>query len=72
MKGVVDILAILVGLAALGFAIYRFYLFATTPGTTSGTHHLWWAIGATVIALLCGLAYFLRHVNKEEEIHITQ
>lgn len=67
-----DILAILVALAAAGFAIYKFYLFAVTPGTTTGTHHLWWAIGAAIIALAGALIYFLGHVNKEEEIHITQ
>jgi uncharacterized membrane protein len=72
MKSLVDVLALLVGIAALVFACYKFYLFATTPGTQTGTSHLWWAIGSTVVALACGLAYFLRHVNKEEEIHITQ
>jgi hypothetical protein len=24
------------------------------------------------VAFVCGLIYFLGHVNKEEEIHITQ
>jgi hypothetical protein len=24
------------------------------------------------VAFICGLIYFLGHVNKEEEIHITQ
>jgi uncharacterized membrane protein len=72
MKSIKDILLILVALAAAAFAVYRFYLFAVTPGTTTGTHHLWWAIGATIIALVCGLFFFLGHVNKEEEIHITQ
>jgi hypothetical protein len=37
-----------------------------------GTHHLWYAIGAAVIAIVAGIVYFAGHVNKEEEIHITQ
>ena len=72
MKSVIDILTWVVGLAATAYAIYKFYLFATTPGTTSGTHHLWWAIGCTIVALACALIFFVRRVNKEEEIHITQ
>jgi heme/copper-type cytochrome/quinol oxidase subunit 4 len=37
-------------------------------GHTNG----WIALGLAVIAFVCGLIYFLGHVNKEEEIHITQ
>ena len=71
MKSLKDTLAIIVGLAALGYGIYRFYLFVTT-NDTGGSHHMWWAIGMAVIFFVCGLIYFLGHVNKEEEIHITQ
>lgn len=67
-----DLLAIVVGLAALVFAIYKFIVFATTPGAEAGAHNMWWAIGSTVVFLICALVYFLGHVNKEEEIHITQ
>jgi hypothetical protein len=72
MKSLLDVLTWIVGLAATVFAIYKFYVFATTPGTTSGTSHLIWAIVATVIAFACALIFFVRRVNKEEEIHITQ
>ena len=72
MKSLKDTLAIVVGLAALVFAIYKFYLFVSTSGETAGSHHMWWAIGAAVVFFVCGLIYFLGHVNKEEEIHITQ
>jgi len=72
MKSLKDTLAIIVGLAALAFGIYKFYLFVTTSGATGGSHHMWWAIGAAVVFFVCGLIYFLGHVNKEEEIHITQ
>jgi len=67
-----DALAVIVGLAALAFGIYKFYLFVTTPGSEQASHDMWWAIGAAVIFFVCGLIYFLGHVNKEEEIHITQ
>ena len=71
MKSLKDILAVVVGiLAALG-AIYYFYSFVTEPagaGSTSG----WIALGLAAVAFVCGLIYFLGHVNKEEEIHITQ
>lgn len=72
MKSMIDILMWVVGLAATAYAIYEFYRFATFPGATGGTNHLWIAIGATVIAFVCALIYFVRRVNKEEEIHITQ
>jgi hypothetical protein len=72
MKGLKDILAVVIGLGALVFGIYRFYLFVTEPGAESGTHNMWWAIGAGVVFFICALLYFLGHVNKEEEIHITQ
>ncbi len=78
MKSMLDILMWVVGLAAAIFAIYQYYLFATYKNPTGGfdmqggRNYLWMAIGATVVALACGIIYFVRHVNKEEEIHITQ
>jgi uncharacterized membrane protein len=78
MKSMLDILTWVVGLAATIFAIVKYYQFATyekAPGVQDvqgGTHLLWWAIGATVIAFVCALVFFVRRVNKEEEIHITQ
>jgi len=37
-----------------------------------GGSHLWMAIGSAIIAVIAGIIYFTGHVNKEEEIHITQ
>ena len=65
-----DVIYLLVGAISLGVAIWQLYLFIQSPGTTTNSH-LWMAILAGVVALACGIGYFLRHVNKEEEIHIT-
>jgi uncharacterized membrane protein len=67
-----DVLTWIVGLAATVFAIYEYYRFATYPQLQGGHSHLWLAIGATVVAFACALIFFVRRVNKEEEIHITQ
>jgi hypothetical protein len=32
----------------------------------------WIALGLAIVFCACALLLFLRHVNKEEEIHITQ
>ena len=66
-----DVIYLLVGIVALGVAIWQIYLFIQSPGTTTNSH-LWFAIVAGVVALACGIGYFLRHVNKEEEFHITE
>ncbi len=73
MGSLKNALAIIVGLVALGYGIYQFYLFVNSGEVeVGGSHHLWWAIGGAAIAFVCGLVYFLGRVNKEEEIHITQ
>jgi TRAP-type C4-dicarboxylate transport system permease small subunit len=72
MKSLKDILAILVGLVAAIGAIYYFYRFVTDTTPTGGHTQGWIALGLVAIAFVCGLIYFLGHVNKEEEIHITQ
>jgi hypothetical protein len=72
MKSLKDILAILVGIVAALGAIYYFYKFVTDPIKEGGHTNGWIALGLAAIAFVCGLIYFLGHVNKEEEIHITQ
>lgn len=67
----VDFLLGAVALASVVGAIYVFFFRFTGP---SG-HFLWDGVVAIVLALVfcaCALMLFLRHVNKEEEIHITQ
>ena len=70
MKSLKDALVLIVGLAALGFGGYKFYLFVNTNGPDATD--MWWAIACAVVFFVCGLIYFLGRVNKEEEIHITQ
>lgn len=71
MKNIVDILLWVVGIAAFGVAIWQFILFVQAEGANPNTN-LWISIGTAVVGCVCILGYFLRHVNKEEEIHITQ
>lgn len=72
MRSLLDIVLGLVGIVALLFAVYQFWLFISSTGREGNTTHLWMAIASAVVACVCALGYFLRHVNKEEEIHITQ
>jgi len=67
-----DVLAVIVGLAAAAGAIWYFYKFETFTEPEGGHTFLWIAIVLAAVAFVCGLIYFLGHVNKEEEIHITQ
>ena len=67
----IDFLLGIVGLGAVGGAVYVFFFRFSTP---TG-HWMWDGVTAIVLALVfcaCALMIFLRHVNKEEEIHITQ
>ena len=72
MKSLKDILAILVGVVAAIGAIYYFYKFVTYQDAAGGHSFGWIALGLAAVAFVCGLIYFLGHVNKEEEIHITK
>jgi hypothetical protein len=69
-----DILTWVIGLIATALAIYFFFWkYKVPPPAVHGDpKYLWLAIGCTVIAFLCALVFFVRRVNKEEEIHITQ
>jgi ribose/xylose/arabinose/galactoside ABC-type transport system permease subunit len=72
MNRTLDIVYWVVGLLASVGAIYYFVRFLTSRGPEGNTTYLWIAIAAAVVACVCALLYFLRHVNKEEEIHITE
>lgn len=68
----VDFLLSIVGLAALGGAVYEFYKFVTDNSPTASHATGWIALVLAIVFCACALLLFLRHVNKEEEIHITQ
>lgn len=72
MKSMIDILTWVVGLAATGVAIWQYWVFATHNDPQGGHNNLYLAIAATIVAFICALVFFVRRVNKEEEIHITQ
>ncbi len=72
MKSLIDVVLGIVAVAALGFAIYQFYLFAAVSDPQGNTPHLWKAIAGFVVLCVCALALFLRHSGAEEEIRITQ
>ncbi|MDT5296084.1 MAG: hypothetical protein QOJ76_2964 [Acidobacteriota bacterium] len=71
MKSLVDVLLVIVAIAALAFAIYEFYGFVTGKDT-GFTRSLMMAIIGFVVMCVCALAVFMRHSGAEEEIHITQ
>ncbi len=72
MKALIDVLCWVVGLAGIGYAIWQFVLFVQSPGATGNSTYLWHALAGAIVACIGILGYFLRNVNKEEEIHITQ
>ncbi|MET0626459.1 MAG: hypothetical protein ABW250_26230, partial [Pyrinomonadaceae bacterium] len=65
MKSLVDVVLGIVAVAALGFAIYQFYLFAAVSDPQGNTPHLWKAIAGFVVLCVCALALFLRHGGAE-------
>jgi hypothetical protein len=67
-----EMLAAIVGFLAACGAIFYFWKFVTFEEAGGGHRFGWIALGLAAVAFVCGLIYFLGHVNKEEEIHITQ
>jgi membrane associated rhomboid family serine protease len=72
MNRTLDIVYWVVGILASAGAIYYFIQFLNSRGPEGDKNKLWIAIGAAVVACICALLYFVRHVNKEEEFHITE
>jgi hypothetical protein len=73
MKSVKDVLAVLVGLAAAAGAIYYFYKFVTFVEVGGVNSYLWKAVGLAAIAFVCGLVFFLGHVqHSEDEVTVTK
>ena len=72
MNRMLDVVYWVVGILSSLGALYFFVKFLNSPGHEGNKSYLWYAIGLAVVACICALLYFVRHVNKEEEIHITQ
>ncbi|MCA1817665.1 MAG: hypothetical protein LC746_14960 [Acidobacteria bacterium] len=72
MNRTMDILYWVVGIIATGGAIWYFIKFLQAPAPEGDRTSLYIAIGAALVACVCALLFFLRHVNKEEEFHITE
>lgn len=79
-KSPTNVLAAVIALMSIAaVAIWQFYLFATFRNSQGlvdaqgGTHHLWWAIAAGLIACLAGVFVFSVFVRYDEtnEMHIT-
>jgi hypothetical protein len=73
-----DILLWVLGVVSLGYAVWRFILFATArdasglPDMWAGTNHLWIAIASTVVGGICIVWAFVRRPHEVEEIHVTK
>lgn len=79
-KSRTNVLAAVIGVVSIAaVAVWQFYLFVTfrdsqgVMDVQGGTNHLWWAIGAGLIACLASFlvfSVFLRY-DKDNEMHIT-
>jgi hypothetical protein len=79
MNRMTDVAILLIGLLGLVIAAWQTMAFlgardphSGVPDLMAGLSHLWWAIGATIITILCVVLYFVRHPRVEEEIHISR
>ncbi len=72
MNRMLDVVYWIVGILSSLGALYYFVQFLQSKGPEGNKSFLWYAIGLAVVACICALLFFVRHVNKEEEIHITQ
>lgn len=79
-KSPTTVLVSAMGVAAVAaIAIWQFYMFVTYQNAKGivdvqgGTHHLWWAIAAALVACIAAILVFsgfLQH-DRDDEIHIT-
>ncbi len=78
MKRLTDLLDVIVGILAFAVAIWQLIVFVTfkdakgMPDMMAGVNHLWLGLGALIVAIACGVIYYIRHAKPAEEIHITE
>ena len=72
-----DTILLAVGVVWAAVAVWQFYLFVVFRDARGafdvqgGGAHLWYAVGAGVLACACVCAGIFRRVNRPEELHIT-
>jgi uncharacterized membrane protein len=79
-KSLTNVLAaVTVVLTIAAIAIWQFYQFIIFKGSNGlvdmqgGRYHLWWAVGAALVACVAGFfvfSMFLRH-DEGDDLHIT-
>jgi uncharacterized membrane protein YidH (DUF202 family) len=67
-----NLLYVVVGLIAVGVAIYEFIAFTNQAKANASYMPLVIAGVCAVIALVCGALFMSGRVNQTEEIHITE
>jgi ABC-type dipeptide/oligopeptide/nickel transport system permease component len=79
MKRMTDLPIWFIGLLGFVVAVWQSMAFlgskdphSGVPDFMAGLNHLWWAVGAAIVSIVCVVAYFVRHPRVEEEIHISR
>lgn len=67
-----NLLYVVVGLVAIGVAIWQFTMFVGQPKNSASYMPLVMAGVCAVIALICGALFMSGRVNRTEDIHITE
>lgn len=67
-----NLLYVVVGLVAIGVAIWQFTVFVGQPRNSASYMPIIVAVICGIIALVCGALFMSGRVNKTEEIHITE
>jgi hypothetical protein len=67
-----NLLYVVVGLIAIGVAIWQFTIFVGQPKNSASYTPIIVAVVCGIIALTCGALFMSGRVNRTEEIHITE
>lgn len=67
-----NLLYVVVGLIAIGVAIWQFTMFVGQPKNSASYMPIVIAVICGIVALVCGALFMSGRVNRTEEIHITE
>ena len=67
-----DLLYAVVGLIAAIVAAYEVYVYLGQKASSVSHTPIYIAVGAAIVALICGGLFLSNRVNRTEEIHITE